>query len=259
VIIKFKVGSRGLYLLFLFFFFFLGGCASRREIVRFKEQLNYLEKSNQRLEEKIAKIDSLLLEQTNSMHKLRADFNNSWEQTTERLNILEGKFEESTSRSIQLYHKMDELKKPIPRSDSTDLVRTDSSQIQVSLEAKKLYDSAYLDLTKGNYSLAIMGFENYLKYFPQSELASNALYWLGESYYAKEEFSKATLKFKALLVDYPRSDKIPTALYKLGLSYLELGEQVLANRYFGELIDRFPQSSEAKLASERLKNQRKKR
>ena len=45
------------------------------------------------------------------------------------------------------------------------------------------------DLYKGrDFDRAIKGFENFLQKYPNSELASNAQYWLAECYYAQDDF-----------------------------------------------------------------------
>ena len=121
------------------------------------------------------------------------------------------------------------------------------------VDPKKLYDAAYLDLTKGNYQLAISGFSQYLQHFPDTPLSDNALYWIGESYYAQAQYDKAVIEFQKLLKDYPTGDKVPAALYKIGLSYLELRDRKLGNQFLKRVVDEFPRSPEAKLAKEKLK------
>ena len=81
--------KRIVYFLGISTLLFLTGCASRQEIVRFKEQLNYLEESNQRLEERNARLDSLLATQNELMQKLRADVKSSLTEIDERLTASE--------------------------------------------------------------------------------------------------------------------------------------------------------------------------
>jgi tol-pal system protein YbgF len=127
------------------------------------------------------------------------------------------------------------------------------------VDPKQLYDAAYLDLTKGKYDLAITGFSNYLKYFPETELGDNAQYWLGECYYAKKNYTRAAIEFHKVLENYATGDKVPSALYKLGLSLLELKSVGEANKYFEELVNKYPNTQEAKLAQEKLKKPTQKR
>lgn len=240
------------YLSFLIFFslVFLSGCASRREIVRFKQQLDYLEESNRRQEENLTQLDSLLRVQIDQSQRLRADINSSMGWMDERLKVVEGKLDESGYKVSELSKKMDSVKQQIIEADTLKMKDTTASKVNV--DSEKLYDGAYLNVIKGNYELAILGFSDYLKYFPKSQSASDAQYWIGECYYSLKNQTKAIEEFEKLLSDYPSSDKIPTALFKIGLIYLDLKDKTKANKYLRQLVDKYPNSQEAKLAKERL-------
>jgi len=118
---------------------------------------------------------------------------------------------------------------------------------------KRLYDHAYLDLTRGNYSLAVMGFREFLKRAPASELADNAQYWVGEAFYAQRDFDQAVQEFLKVKEGYPRGDKLPAALLKVGYSFIQLGDRASARRYLKQVTDQFPNSDEAGLAKSKLR------
>jgi tol-pal system protein YbgF len=231
---------------------FFSGCASRREIVRLKNQADFLEKSNERLEDRTAKLDSLIREQIELSNRLRADLATILGGMDERMEIVESKLEDLGHRFPELSRKMEQVKKEISTQRDTSKVSDTSTVINVDPE--QLYDAAYLDLTKGKYDLAITGFSNYLKYFPETEQAANAQYWLGECYYAKKNHTRAAIEFHKVLENYSTGTKVPSALYKLGLSLLELKSTGQAKKYLQELIDNYPNTQEAKLAQEKLEN-----
>ncbi|MCJ7508798.1 MAG: tol-pal system protein YbgF [candidate division Zixibacteria bacterium] len=233
----------------LIFLLVFGGCASRQEIIKLKQQADYLEQSNYRMEKTIAQLDSLAKEQLKQTKSLKADINNSFEEMNQRMDILENKVEETKRGSYKTASEKEIAPQDVERKEA----KPDTSKLQINLNPEKLYKSAYLDLTKGNYDLAIGGFSDYLKYFPEADLAPNAQYWIGECYYAKEDFERAVVEFLKVIEKYPQSDKIPSTLYKLGLSYSELKETKTAKEYFDKLIKAYPQSQEAKLAKERQK------
>lgn len=229
------------------------GCASRREIVRLKNQADFLEQSNQRLEERTARLDSLLEEQIELTSRMRADLASTLGGMDERMGIVESKLEDLGHRFPELTRKMEQVKREISTRKDTVSV-SDTSTVMVNVDPKQLYDAAYLDLTKGSYDLAITGFANYLKYFPETEQASNAQYWLGECYYAKKNHTKAAIEFHKVLEDYSTGAKVPSALYKLGLSLLELKSVQQAKKYLQELVDKYPGTQEAELAKHKLKD-----
>lgn len=226
----------------------LGGCVSRKEIVQFKQDLADIKERNRVLEERSARLDSLLSAYGQILQTMKAEMSLYSEQNQQQLNNLEARIEDLSSLYSQSYSKRTQ---PVYSPLSSDTTRADTTGL-VLVDPKKLYDAAYLDLTKGNYQLAISGFTQYLQNFPDSPLSDNALYWIGESYYAQAQYDKAITQFQKLLQDYPTGDKVPAALYKIGLSYLELKDKKMGNQFLKRVIEEYPRSPEAKIAKDRL-------
>ena len=116
----------------------------------------------------------------------------------------------------------------------------------------QLYNSAYEDYLRGNFDLAIQGFSEYVKQFPTTDLAANALYWIGECYYSKKMYKESVDAFTQLLNTYKASDKAAAALLKKGFAYLELGDRSQAVINLQYVIYEHPGSKEAELARSRL-------
>lgn len=133
---------------------------------------------------------------------------------------------------------------------------------------QQAYQAAYLDFSKGNYPLAVAGFREFVRRYPDAPLADQAQYWVGESLFsqaraslaagqsdkATRELEQAVQEFRRVSLNYPRGDKVPTALYKEALALIELKQPRLAQTRLQYLLDNFPQSEEAPLAKERLAN-----
>ena len=135
-----------------------------------------------------------------------------------------------------------------------------------ALQPQDIYQAAYIDFSKGSYSLAIAGFREFLRRYPDHELAGSAQYWIGEAYLAlargftdqsqnekaSESLEQAVLEFKKVQANYPRADKVPTALYKEALALIDLKQPALAQARLQYLVDNFPRAEETSLARERL-------
>ena len=135
-----------------------------------------------------------------------------------------------------------------------------------SLQPQDIYEAAYIDFSKGSYSLAIAGFREFLRRYPDHELAGSAQYWIGEAYLSlargfsdsgqgdksTESLEQAVQEFKKVLVNYPRADKVPPALYKEALALIDLKQPAQAQARLQYLVDNFPRSEETNLARERL-------
>ncbi len=134
--------------------------------------------------------------------------------------------------------------------------------------AEQSYKAAYLDFTKGNYTLAIGEFREFVWRYPDASEADGAQYWIGESYFsmgraaasagqpekARGAFEQSVREFRKVFVNYPRGRQVPTALYKEALALVELKQVKVAQARLQYLVDNFPQSEVAPLARERLKN-----
>jgi len=135
-----------------------------------------------------------------------------------------------------------------------------------ALQPQDIYQAAYLDFSKGSYALAIAGFREFLRRFPDQALAGAAQYWIGEAHFslargytnagqsqpATEALEQAVQEFRKVLANYPRSDKAPASLYKEALVLLELKQPAVAEQRLQYLVETFPQSEESTLARERL-------
>jgi len=90
------------------------------------------------------------------------------------------------------------------------------------VDPEELYQAARADFGRGSYDLALSGFEEFLQRFPESDLADNAQYWVGECQYSSGHLEQAVAAFERVVTDHPESDKAPDSAYKKGLALLEL-------------------------------------
>jgi tol-pal system protein YbgF len=118
---------------------------------------------------------------------------------------------------------------------------------------KRLYDTAYADYTAGQWSLAVQGFETYLKTYPKSDMADDAQYYVGESYSGDSKFREAVSAYERMIRDYPQSDMLPEAWYKVGITYERLAQPDRARAAYEFAVKTFPESNDAvRLSKQRL-------
>src|SRR5712692_9244221 len=116
----------------------------------------------------------------------------------------------------------------------------------------QLFAAAYGDYSRGNYDLAISEFRQYVETYPSSEMADNAQYWIGESYYGKKKFNEAIVEFDKVYLLFPKGDKVPAARFKKGMVLMELGQTDAARAEFTAIIRLYKNSNEAVLARQQL-------
>jgi tol-pal system protein YbgF len=120
--------------------------------------------------------------------------------------------------------------------------------------ADTLYSNGLRDLTSGKYDLAHSEFEDYLKYYGDTDLASNAQYWLGEIAYAQKNYDGAVQQYDKVITNYPKSFKLASAHYKKGMALLELGQKNPGVKELREVVKRYPGTEEERRARAKLKD-----
>lgn len=132
----------------------------------------------------------------------------------------------------------------------------DSSSVSEATASRspgvEVYDAAFSDFTRGSYSLAREGFEEFLARYPDTDLSDNASYWIGETWYAQGNYQEAVRHFDAVLRTYPDGDIVPGALLKSSNCHLELGERDRALEGYRRLVREYPDSDEAFIAQHKL-------
>jgi tol-pal system protein YbgF len=116
------------------------------------------------------------------------------------------------------------------------------------------YAHAFDALKSTDYAGAIARFRDFMRTYPQSQLAGNAQYWLGEAFYVTHDYDNAAAAFRAVGEQYPQSPKVPDALLKLGLTQIDQKKLVDARSTLKQVVQRFPGTDAAKLAASRLQS-----
>src|ERR1700728_2891099 len=116
------------------------------------------------------------------------------------------------------------------------------------------YTRAFDALKSTDYAGAITRFRDFLRTYPQSQLAGNAQYWLGEAYYVTHDYDNAAAAFRAVGEQYPQSAKVADALVKLGLTQIDQKKPADARATLKQVLQRFPGTDAARLAASRLQN-----
>jgi tol-pal system protein YbgF len=118
--------------------------------------------------------------------------------------------------------------------------------------AAALYTQAKAMLDQGQITPARTRFENLHRLYPDHELADNALYWIGESFYAQSLWLKAAQSFLRVCKEYPRANKVPDAMLKLAKSYGQLGDDKGAQDVLRQLARQYPTTPAGQMASAEL-------
>jgi len=120
-------------------------------------------------------------------------------------------------------------------------------------DAETLYKSGLSAFNGGQYQLAVQSFQEYLQYYSSTDLASNAQFYVGESYYSQGEYDKAIEEYNKCVEQFPKGNKVAAAQLKKGYALLAQDKESSGIKELRSLIQRFPNAREADLARQRLK------
>lgn len=201
------------------------------------------------------KVD-LLEKQLESKQEIIADLEQRFKQSGADSQVLvedlRTEVQQLRGRQEELSHNFDVTKAEVQRLrqdvQNSAVDKTTRAETDITLYDKTLK----LILEEKDYTQAIAKFRAFLDKYPQSSLADNAAYWIGEAYYAQDKFKEALVEFQNLADRYPKSDKLCGALLKQGICFEKLNENDKAKLFFEETRFRCKETPEAKYAGEHL-------
>jgi tol-pal system protein YbgF len=122
----------------------------------------------------------------------------------------------------------------------------------LGMTPQRAYETAWADYAAGQWTLAIAGFETYIKTFPRADLADDAQLYIGHSYYNDGKYKEAIAAYEKVIADYPRGNAVPDAYYKMGLALDRTSQPDRARDTFALLVKNFPDSDAARLAKQAI-------
>ena len=231
----------------------LAGCYGKRiyeiesDLGRHERDLSRLEDSLASVAGTVAYLDTTVGRKSAPVRANVADTENRMDELQTRLEILESLVKENRYKISQISMR----RGPLPAAVDTAGAQTDTTMVQASV-ATHIYETAYMDFTRGDFESAIDGFRDFVGRFPMTDFSDDAQLMIAQAYFTQADYPNAIIEFRKVLDNYPSGDKVPEAMYKLGLSYLEIEDTETAREYFKILVSRYPNSAESKRAQEML-------
>jgi len=115
------------------------------------------------------------------------------------------------------------------------------------------YEAALNQFKAGKYKEAAAGFGAFVQKYPDSSLAPNAQYWLGNAWYAQRDCKRAIEAQSLVTTKYAESAKAPDAWLAISTCQQEMGNPTGARRSLETVIAKYPSAPAADTARERLK------
>jgi tol-pal system protein YbgF len=253
--------------------------AADKETRQMMADIRILQEQSQQLQNLIASLTEALKtvntridEQTNASRKSFADQKLVIDTLSSDLRVVREKVDDNNVRVGSLAQELDALRQSVtalgamrpsvPEGTDPAAAASDPSAAPpaavptgaaaVGASPQKLLDSAMADYYAGQYDLAILGFESYVKTFPQSPQASFAQLHIGNSQMQLGKYEPAVAAFDTVIRNYPRSSEVPDAYVKKGTALKTLRQTQQARDAFEFVIKNYPDSVAATVAQQRL-------
>jgi tol-pal system protein YbgF len=202
----------------------------------------------EQMNEEIRILGGRLEELEHSLKQQQHAVEESENKRQEKLDRLAQLTDQNSDKIVQLEHylNLESTKKPVAAITPGVSAEKPLSEDEVYRSAKQAFD-------QGDFEAARMGFQEFIKRYPNSKNADNAQFWIGEIYYSEKWYEKAILEYQNVIEKYPTGNKVPAALLKQGLAFANIGDKPNAKLILEELRRKYPDSNEANVAAEQLK------
>jgi tol-pal system protein YbgF len=257
-------------MLSVIFFLALAGCASKNDLDYLRFDMEELKARLPKVEQELGTLRSETKEgldknlkglQTDmeSMRRGAADLQANIEAMKVDLQVQSGKLDDAALAAKKPVDDLtllrDDMERRFAALDGRMLkLEKGQEEQKISVETPEaLYHKGLDTFRSGNPQKARESLARFLQLYPSHELAANAHYWLGETYYDEKKFDQAVLEFQEVIKNFPGKEKVPASMLKQAMAFKELGDLKSTRYLYKKLIEEFPSSAEAKTAKENLK------
>jgi tol-pal system protein YbgF len=235
------------------------------QVQQLQEQMTAMQRS---FDERMGVMKNLVEQDTDAINKAVGALN-TLQTSLQKQQTDAGSHTDQLSGQIQaLNDTMDELK---VRLEKVTKQLEDMQSAQQSIQAQQataqaqqqaiaqapppdvLYNNALRDYNGNKNDLAIQECSDYIKFYPNTDLAGNCYYYMGEIQFRQGNFQQAAQSYDQVLQNFPSGNKAASAQLKKGFSLIELGKQDDGVAELKHLLQRYPHSPEALQARDRLK------
>ena len=220
----------------------------------FDERMGVMKNLVEQDTDAINKVTVAMTSLQSTLQKQQGDSSTHVDQLSGQIQALNDTLDELKARLAKVSKQLEDM-----QSSQQSLAAqqaTQQAQQQAAASAPPpdvLYNNALRDYNGDKNDLAIQEFSDYVKFYPNTDLAGNCYFYLGEIQFRQGHYQQAAQSYDQVLQNFPTGNKSASAQLKKGFSLIELGKQDDGVAELRHVIQRYPRSNEALQARERLK------
>lgn len=235
------------------------------QVQQLQEQMTAMQRS---FDERMGVMKNLVEQDTDAVNKVAAALTTFQETLAKQQGDAGSKADQLSGQIQALNDTMDEIKVRLAKvtkqledmQAAQQSIQAQQAQQQAQQQAAAsapppdvLYNNALRDYNGGNSDLATQEFSDYIKFYPNTDLAGNAYFYLGEIQFKQGKYPQAAQSYDQVLQNFPSGNKAASAQLKKGFALIELGKQDDGVGELRHVIQRYPHSPEALQARDRLR------
>jgi TolA-binding protein len=249
------------------------------DIRMLQEQTQLLQNLLGQFNEALKAVNARLDQQAESNRKLAADQKLAIDNLTNDARVIREKLDDNNVRVGSLTQEVDALRQsmqqmatrpattdpfggdpnaaaggtaPPPGGAAPSTATPGASAPTMTASPRQVWDAAYADYTSGQYDLAVLGFEAYIRNFPKSDSADDAQVLICAAFLADKKYQKAVDACDTAIRTYPSGNAIPDAYFRKGLALADMRDVNGARAAWETVVRNFPDSDAGRLAKQRL-------
>jgi tol-pal system protein YbgF len=245
---------------------------ANRDIIELQTEITQLQtqmtQMKQSFDERMGVMKNLLEQNTDVTNKVAGAINALQASINKQQQDRSGEGDQLSGQIQSLNDTMDELKVRLTKLSKQleDMQAAQQSMAAQQTQAQQqaqaaaqapapdvLYNNALRDYNGGKNDLAIQEFGDYIKFYPDTDLAGNSYFYIAEIQFKAGDYQKAIANYSLVLQNFPSGNKAAAAELKKGFALLELGKEDDGTQELKRVIQRYPRTNEATQARERLR------
>jgi tol-pal system protein YbgF len=235
------------------------------QVQQLQEQMTAMQRS---FDERMGVMNNLVQQDADAVNKVSTAITALQESLQKQQGDSAGRVDQLSGQLQSLNDSLDELKARLAKVSkqledmqaSAQTAAAATAQQQAQQQAMQnapppdvLYNNALRDYNAAKNDLAIQEFSDYIKFYPNTDLAGNCYFYLGELQFRQGNYQQAAQNYDQVIQNFPGGNKAASAQLKKGFALIELGQQDNGVQELRHVIQRYPKSPEALQARERLR------
>jgi tol-pal system protein YbgF len=235
------------------------------QVQQLQEQMTAMQRS---FDERMGVMNSLVEKDTDAVNKAVAALSTLQDALSKQQGDAGGKIDQLSGQIQALNDTMDEIKVRLANvlkqmqdmQSAQQSIQAQQAQQQAQAQAQAqapppdvLYNNALRDYNAAKNDLATQEFSDYIKFYPNTDMAGNSYFYLGEIQFKQGNYQQAAQSYDQVLQNFPSGNKAASAQLKKGFALIELGKQDDGVSELRKLVQRYPHSPEALQARDRLR------